>query len=77
MSTISQSACTNRRTPGWALGMLLLAAALSLLAPHRLAQEASGLLSLITADEVEAVSFVDKGQQLQARAPRQPSKAIK
>jgi predicted transglutaminase-like cysteine proteinase len=46
---------------GWTLGMGLLAAALSLLAPHRLPAEATGLVSLITADEVETVSFVDKG----------------
>ena len=69
MSTISQSACTNRHTPGWVAGILLLAAALSLLAPHRLAQEASGLLSLITADEVEAVSFVAKGTAASGPGP--------
>jgi predicted transglutaminase-like cysteine proteinase len=60
MSTISQSACMTRHDAGWALGMLLLAAALALL-PHRLPGEASGMLSLITADEVETISFVDNG----------------
>ena len=40
--------------------MGLLAAVLSLAAPHRLAVDAAGLLSLIAADEVETVSFVDK-----------------
>jgi len=69
MSTISQSARANRRTPGWAPGVLLLAGTLSLLAPHRLARDASGLLSLITADEVEAVSFVDKGRAAPGPSP--------
>lgn len=40
--------------------MGLLAAALSLLAPHRLAVDASELVSLAAADEVETISFVDK-----------------
>jgi predicted transglutaminase-like cysteine proteinase len=40
----------------------LLAAALSLTVPHRLPVEAIGLVPLTTADEVKAVSFVDKGE---------------
>src|SRR5262249_35818927 len=40
---------------------VLLTAALLLLLPHRLPAEAAALLSLVTADEIEAVSFVDKG----------------
>jgi predicted transglutaminase-like cysteine proteinase len=61
MSTSSQSACIARHHVGWALGMVLLAAVLSLLAPHRLPAEAAGLISLVTADEVEAVSFAGNG----------------
>jgi predicted transglutaminase-like cysteine proteinase len=69
MSTISQSASTIRHTAGWALAIVLLAAAFSLLAPHRLPHDASGLLSLVTADEVEAISFVDKGATASHHTP--------
>jgi predicted transglutaminase-like cysteine proteinase len=69
MSTISQSAYMPHRRTGWTLGMVLLVAALSLAAPHRLAVDAAGLLSLVTADEVEAVSFVDKATASPAVAP--------
>jgi predicted transglutaminase-like cysteine proteinase len=68
MSTISQSAHMHHRT-GWALGIALLAAALSLAAPHRLAVDAAGLLSLVTADEAKAVSIVDKATASPAVAP--------
>jgi predicted transglutaminase-like cysteine proteinase len=61
MSAIIQSTCTTRHTAGWALGMIVLAAALSLAAPRRLPADTLGLVSLVTADEIEAVSFVDKG----------------
>jgi predicted transglutaminase-like cysteine proteinase len=60
MSTISRSACVSRHTAGWALGTVLLAAALLLAIPHR-PHDASGLLSFVAADEVEAISFVDEG----------------
>ena len=61
MSTISQSARNTRHNAGWALGMALLAAAFSLTLPHRLPAEAEGFASLVTADEIDAVPFVDKG----------------
>jgi predicted transglutaminase-like cysteine proteinase len=69
MSTISQSACISRHNVGWALGMVLLAAALSLSAPHRLPTEAAGFIALITADEAEAVSFVGSGSTAASPSP--------
>jgi predicted transglutaminase-like cysteine proteinase len=67
MSTVSQSAWMPHHRIGWTLGMGLLAAVLSLAAPHRLAIDTAGLVSLITADEVETVAFVDKGTASPAR----------
>ncbi len=49
--------------------MGLLAAALLLLTPHRSAIDAARLVSLIAADEIETVSFVD-------RATRSPAPAV-
>jgi predicted transglutaminase-like cysteine proteinase len=69
MSTISQSVDMPNRYTGWTLGMVLMVAAFSLAAPHRLAVDAAGLVSLVTADEVEAVSFVDKATASPAVAP--------
>jgi predicted transglutaminase-like cysteine proteinase len=69
MSTISQSACITRENAGWALGMVLLAAALLLLAPHRLPVGTAGLISHVTADEVEAVSFVGNGSTAASPSP--------
>jgi predicted transglutaminase-like cysteine proteinase len=56
---------------GWMLGMGLLAATLSLLAPHRLAVDSASLVSLITAEEVETVSFADE-----AAAPPRPTPVL-
>ena len=69
MSTISQSACITRHNAGWVLSMAVLAAALILLAPHRSTVDTAGLVSLIVADEVDAVSFVDKGMASEQAAP--------
>jgi predicted transglutaminase-like cysteine proteinase len=70
MSTISQSACMTRPNAGSALGMMLLAAVLALAVPHRLPAEAAGLLSLVAADEVEAVAFVDNEDTAGSPSPR-------
>src|SRR5262249_61812082 len=69
--TQHQSACCPRHNAGWALGMALLAAALWLLAPHELPHDSPGLLSFVTADEVETISLVDKGT-----TPPRPTPAI-
>jgi predicted transglutaminase-like cysteine proteinase len=61
MSTISRSARMTRHKARWALGVALLAAALWLLVPHRISHDSSGL-SYVTADEVEAISFVQATQ---------------
>jgi len=61
MSTVSQSADMPRHRIGWMMGIGLLAAVLSLTAPHRLPADAAGLVPFITADEVETVAFVPHG----------------
>ena len=60
MSIVRQSIYMPNHRIGWMLGIGLLAAALSLLAPYRSTLYVAGLVSLVAADEVQTVAFVPR-----------------